>query len=96
MEERKYKRWTDEEDRVLIAQVSRSPENLTKAYETAARLLGRTKLACQYRWVKYLRDSNAVAFTLIGSTYAMKNSKVRGEKRRMRKSIWTWIKDLFK
>ena len=96
MESRKHKRWTDEEDRVLIAQVSRSPENLTKAYEAAARLLGRTKLACQYRWVNHLRDSKSIAFTLIGGTYAMKNSKTRGEKKRIRKSVWTWIMELFK
>ena len=96
MESRKHKRWTDQEDRVLIAQVSRSPENLRKAYERAARLLERTPLACQYRWTQHLRDSKAVAFTLVGSAYAMKNSKVRGEKRRMRKSIWTWIMELFK
>lgn len=91
------KRWSDEEDRVLINQVGRSPQNLQKAFEATAEILGRTVGACEIRWYKFLKKrEDSIAFTLIGANKASKNSKVGGTTTKVNKSLWAKIKALFK
>lgn len=91
------KRWTQQEERVLLNQVSRSPQNLQKAFEVAAEILGRTRAACEFRWYYILKHrENSVAFTLVSNKIATKNSKVGGVTKKIKKSLWDKIKELFK
>lgn len=96
--EKTRKRWTKSEERVVLSQVRRSPQNLKNAFERAARLLDRTPHAVEMHWYKVLKfQENSVAFALISSSAAVKNSKKGGSVTRIKKrSLWTRIKELFK
>ena len=91
------RRWCDEEDRVLINQVGKSPQNLQKAFEDTAEILGRTTGACELRWYCVLKKrEDSVAFTLVGAHGASKNSKLGGTTKKINKTLWERIKALFK
>ena len=40
------KRWTSTEDTQVVDQVRKSPTNLTHAFKEAARVTGRSEIAC--------------------------------------------------
>jgi hypothetical protein len=66
----KNKRWTADEERVIADQVSRHANNLTLAFNEAARLLERTPGAVTRRWYnKCCKES--ICFATIG--YKKKN-----------------------
>ena len=91
------RRWCDEEDRVLINQVGRSPQNLQRAFETAAEILGRTAGACELRWYCVIKKrEDSVVFALVGANGASKNSKLGGDTNKVSKTLWERIKALFK
>lgn len=91
------RKWCNEEDRVLINQVGKSPQNLQKAFEAAAEILGRTIRACELRWYCVLKKrEDSVAFTLVGAHGASKNSKLGGTTKKVSKTLWERIKALFK
>ena len=94
------KRWTKEEDKVLITQVQKHCDNLSMAFRETSRILGdRSFLAIQYRWYAYLknREENTVCFVLAGKNYSLKNSKKSSKNIKLKKhrvTIWTKIKKL--
>lgn len=91
------RRWTAEEDSILLAEVSRSPQNLQKAFEAAGELIDRTPNACSFRWYSSVRhNTNSIAFTLVGAHGASKNSKIGGTTKKVNKTLWERIKALFK
>ena len=92
------KKWSREEDRVLIDKVSRSPQCLYKAFENAARILERTPNSCRLRWYNHTSKHESVAFTLISSKIATVNSKGKTKSNRSKevnRSFWKKIKDFF-
>lgn len=91
------RRWTAEEDSTLLSEVSKSPQNLRKAFEATGELVNRTPEACSFRWYSSVRhNTNSIAFTLVGAHGASKNSKVGGTTTKVNKSLWAKIKALFK
>lgn len=91
------RRWTAEEDSTLLTEVSKSPENLQKAFKITGELVNRTPNACAYRWYSSVRhNTSSIAFTLVGAHGASKNSKIGGDTKKVNKTLWERIKSLFK
>lgn len=69
----KRRKWTTEEERVLIDQITRNANNLREAFRRTARLTDRSEKACELHWylVVSKRDNTSVCFTTIG--YKTKN-----------------------
>lgn len=96
--------WTKKDEKVLLNQVRRNPNNLAKAFRNTSRLLGRSTKACQDRW--YTKFSNcpidnieAICFTTLSSKTMSVNSKNKSKKTKIYKTnnnIWKKIKDFLK
>lgn len=61
----KKTKWTTEEERVLVDQITRSA-NLTKAFKRTSELINRTEAACMYHWYKVVqkRDTSVCLVTI--------------------------------
>lgn len=61
----KRTKWTTEEERVLVDQITRSA-NLTEAFKRTSELINRTKAACRYHWYKVVqkRDTSVCLVTI--------------------------------
>lgn len=66
-------RWSSEEERVLIDQVTRHAYNLAEAFREASRLIDRSSDACKQHWYHTLskKGINSVCLATIG--YKTKN-----------------------
>lgn len=92
------KRWTKEEDEILVQAISARPQNLSKCFIAAAEQIGRTAKAAEFRWYKYVKFTFAgrKAMLTIGPKTAfsgkneLDNSKVRPIKVRQN-SFWRRI-----
>lgn len=64
----KKRKWTTEEERVLIDQITRSANNIKEAFRRTSRLIDRTEAACMYHWygVVSKREDPSVCFVTIG------------------------------
>lgn len=52
------KRWTVEEDYVLVQAVKANPHNLKECFRTVSKQLGRTEKAAMLHWYKVLSNPN--------------------------------------
>lgn len=100
---RKYKRWTSEENDVLVQLVSKYPHNLHKAFEEASVELDRTVNSCTYHWYSVLSPANdttktGVAFMSISNNTVCKNRKVSKNPTVSceKNTLWSKIKRLFR
>lgn len=61
----KRTKWTTEEERVLVDQITRSA-NLTEALKRTSELINRTEAACKYHWYKVVqkRDTSVCLVTI--------------------------------
>lgn len=61
----KRTKWTTEEERVLVDQITRSA-NLTEAFKRTSKLINRTEAACRYHWYKVVqkRDTSVCLVTI--------------------------------
>ena len=50
MKEKKYKKWTDKEEKILFDQVRALPQNLTKCFLIVSELVDRTPGAVSNHW----------------------------------------------
>lgn len=62
----KYKRWTAEEDNMIVQAVKDNFDNLQKGFREVAEKLGRTTRAVSNRW--YLALSNPSSKAYVGSS----------------------------
>lgn len=96
------KRWTAEEDKILVQLIEKNPHNLSKAFLIASSKLERTKGACQFRWYQHLGNSknnsfDGIAFTVMSKKKNMKNRKnhIEGKSKtqvkKTKASIWNKI-----
>lgn len=58
------RRWTNDEEQVIIAKVRQHSNNLQRAFEEASEELGRTKDAVAFRWYSKLRNTEVVFMTI--------------------------------
>lgn len=90
------RRWTQEEDTVLIQAISSGSHNLSKCFLSVAAQVHRTPKAVEFRWYKHVRFTSAgkKAMLTIGknSTHTGKNllpnGKVKPLKRKINISLW--------
>lgn len=97
--------WTKQEDRVLLNQVRKNPNNLKEAFRKTANILERRDwLSCSKRWyTKYancpIENIEAICFTTLSSKTMSVNSKNKSKKTKIYKTnnnLWKKIKDFFK
>lgn len=96
-------KWTNREDKILLNNVRKNPDNLSKAFINTARLLNRTTTACKQRWYnKYanipIENIEAICFTTLSSktmSINNKNSK-KAKKYKTNKNLWDKIKGFLK
>ncbi len=77
---RTYKRWTKEEDLVILNSVKENPENLVKAFAITAKKLNRSVTSIRMRWYKHLKDSYSPIFMVYSNKKAIINGKNLKEK----------------
>ena len=87
----KHKRWTSTEDTQVVDQVRKSPTNLKQAFKEAARVTGRSEVACSNRWYTVLsKDKNNACFITISSKHKSLNRK-NGNGTACTKSLFTRV-----
>lgn len=84
------RRWTNEEEQVLIDQVRINPSNLTRAFRNASNITGRSPHSCEQRWYGKVRHSETV-FMTIGARNMSVNSKVSNSPQPVSVPIWRRI-----
>lgn len=77
---RTYKRWTKEEELVILSNVKENPENLLKAFAIAAKKLNRSEASIRLRWYNRLKDSYSPVFMVYSNKKAIINGKNLKEK----------------
>lgn len=103
MEEKK-KKWTPEEDVILVQAVSANPHNLSKCFIAVANKTGRTSKGVSQHWyktVKFSEEGKKAMFTVgRGSTYPGKNWTptciLNPIKKRKKNSLWVTLLSLLK
>lgn len=83
----KRKRWTNEEEQVLISQVKQNPGNLARAFRATSEIIGRNPHSIEQRWYGKVRHSETV-FMTIGANAMNVNSKVGNNPQPVRLPIW--------
>ena len=89
------RRWTKEEETVLVQAIQANPLNIVEACRQTAPKINRTVGACLYRWYYIISstDNNAGAsFLTVGPKGIVKNRKNKGIIEKKRFSIWLRIR----
>ena len=68
------KRWTKEEEEILVQAVKANPHNLEEAFRKVAKQTGRTAKAIHHRWYRKMKH-NSRCFITISSEKQMINGK---------------------
>lgn len=72
----KGKRWTAQEDTIVVSAVKESPTNLNAAFFGASEKINRTKGACSTRWYTVLsKDKANACFITISNKHQSLNRK---------------------
>lgn len=97
------KRWTKEEEEILVQAISANPHNIVEALKTASATINRSFEACRFHWYGVLSPKNkpnkiGVSFVSIGSNTIYKNRKNSGTSmvQPEKSTIWSRIKRLLK
>lgn len=84
------RRWTNEEDQVLIDQVRQNPSNLARAFRATSDIIGRSPHCVKQRWYGKVRHSETV-FMTIGTNAMSVNSKNSDNTQPVSVPIWRRI-----
>jgi hypothetical protein len=84
------RRWTSEEEQVLIDQLRINPSNLARAFRNTSNITGRSPHSIEQRWYNKVRQSETV-FMTIGARNMSVNSKVSNNPQPVRLPIWRRI-----
>ena len=96
------KRWTDEENNILVQAIKANPHNIKEACRYAAtKLEGRTSNACELHWYRVIAPANnptklGVSFLAVGPKTIYKNRKNSGSStvQPEKNTLWARIKKL--
>ena len=69
------RRWTNEEEQVLIDQVRLNPSNLSRAFLHTSAIIGRTPNTIKVRWYSKVRHSEPVFMTVSSNNTVTTNQK---------------------
>lgn len=84
------RRWTNEEEQVLIDQVRQNSGNLARAFRATSDIIGRSSHSIEQRWYNKVRHAETV-FMTIGAKNMSVNSKISDNTQPVRLSIWKRI-----
>ena len=84
------RRWTNEEEQVLLSQVRQNPGNLSRAFRNTSNITGRSTHSCEQRWYGKVRHSETV-FMTIGTNAMSVNSKNSDNTQPVSVPIWRRI-----
>jgi hypothetical protein len=95
------RKWTEDEEKVVISKVEASPYNLEKAFREAASEIDRTPLAIKQRWHQGgLREKSGKLFMTYGRRGTLNNNRkivsstTSDNTLKTRKSKWRRILDI--
>ena len=87
----KNKRWTAQEDTIVVSAVKDSPTNLRAAFKAAGKKTGRSEGACSNRWYTVLsKDKANACFVTVSGKHQSLNRK-NGAGIKCTQSIFTRI-----
>lgn len=97
---KRNKRWSKEEEQVLLNCVRENPINLSKAFREATIELDRPLTSCKNRWYQKLNKTE-VCFVTIGTRTKNKNRKIvavntSDNTENIKVTVWDRIKKLLK
>lgn len=88
MDNRTFRKWTEEEDELLLRQVKAFPQNLSKCFLMVAQNVDRSKGAVAAHWYQTVsKRPDVVCFFTASSHHVSKNRK-NGEGVTTNNSIW--------
>ena len=97
------KKWTKEEEEILVQAIQANPHNISEALRTASATINRSFKACQFHWYGVLSPKNnpnkiGISFVSIGPNTVYKNRKNSGAStvQPEKSTIWSRIKRLLK
>lgn len=73
------KRWTREEDEILISNIKKYSSNLAAAFKIVAEETGRSYIAVKLRWYTKYKNSGVVFFTTVSQSNQIVNSKISND-----------------
>lgn len=85
------KRYSVKEDKIILNEIKKSPENLKRAFQKASDKIGRTPAAIHQRWYQSLSKDEgigAVTFITLSSRKMLTNKKK--ESKQIPKKITFW------
>lgn len=96
-----FRRWTEDEEKVVISKIEANPNNLQRAFREASLEIGRTPATIGYRWYQGgLRKRSGKLFITYGRKGTLNSnrknvsSKTSDNTIRTRKSKWRRILDI--
>lgn len=96
MDTTNYRRWSHEEDAVLLRYVRAHPQNLRKCFLCVAEQIGRSEGAVANRWYTVVsKDTNNTCFFTAGIHHVSRNRK-NGEGIRTTSNIWRRLMNIIK
>lgn len=98
------KRWTKEEDRLLVQAITANPTNIKEALIQVSKTLDRTFYACHFRWYRVLSITQnstkaSTLFMTVGSKTVYKNRKNSSSNstiKPIKSNLWNTIKKFLK
>ena len=97
------KKWTKEEEEILVQAIQANPHNISEALRTASATINRSFKACQFHWYAVLSPKDkpnriGISFVSIGPNTIYKNRKNSGTStvQPEKSTIWSRIKRLLK
>lgn len=88
MEQRKYTRWTDEEDKRLIQQVMTFPQNLNKCFMIVSEVTGRSVPAVASHWYTVVSKRPEVLCFFTASKSHISRNRKNGVGVQSSPSVW--------
>lgn len=84
---RTFRKWTEEEDRILLQQVKASPQNLSRCFIAVSQAIGRSPEAVSAHWYTSLSKRADVCFFTASARHLSKNRK-NGKGVPVSRSLW--------
>lgn len=99
------KKWTDEEDKILVQAIKANPHNKQQVFREIAEKTGHTVTSCSSRWYTILSNPehkkyiSEVCFTMVGVSSKLANRSINRDKvhivpTKTKKGLWVKIKAL--
>ena len=94
------RKWTIEEDNILVQAVKANPHNLQSTFKRVSELIDRTETAVEMRWYYKLKKTSN-CFITVSKNKTLKNGKIvaintQDKSEKTNKTLWEKIKILLK